>query len=140
MISFFETKLSNIGYFFFKIGDVSVKLVSVNWTMHCRLIFYYNNTKLDFYLFLNSSFNGFPSAFDGWASTEYFDRNVFITQLDHIESLKLTSESCSVIHRGQLYVYGQGLKYFLRSFFSTFSLYQPLYLLDIGVNPSFLWF
>ena len=35
MISFFETKLSNIGHFF-KIGDVSVKLVSVNWTMHCK--------------------------------------------------------------------------------------------------------
>ena len=48
------------------------------------------------------------SSFNGWASTTYFDRNVFIPNLDQLTSTKLTRESCSVVYRGQLYVYGQG--------------------------------
>ena len=51
------------------------------------------------YLLLKSSFNGS-------ASTAYFDQNVFIPDLDQLESTKLKSESCSVVYRGRLYVYG----------------------------------
>ena len=35
LTDFSKTKLSNIVHLF-KIGDVSVKLVSVNWTRHCN--------------------------------------------------------------------------------------------------------
>ena len=59
----------------------------------------YNLYHTSIFILKNSSFNGF-------ASTTYFDRNVFIPNLDQLESNKLTSESCSVVYRGQLYVYG----------------------------------
>ena len=52
------------------------------------------------------------SSFNGWAQMTNFDRRLFIPNLDdRTEILKLihpTSESCSVVHRGKLYVYGWG--------------------------------
>ena len=57
------------------------------------------------YLFENSSFNG-------WASVSNFDSKIFIPHLDDghdiLGSTKSTSESCSVVYRGKLYVYGLG--------------------------------
>ena len=52
------------------------------------------------------------SSFNGWASVNNFERKLFLPQLedrlDVFELTKSTSESCSVVYRGKLYVYGQG--------------------------------
>ena len=57
------------------------------------------------YLFENSFFNG-------WASVTNFDQKLFIPHLENrvdlLESTHPISESCSVVYRGKLYVYGQG--------------------------------
>ena len=53
------------------------------------------------------------SSFKGWASMIDLERKIFIPQLDDrfhlLESIKSTSESCSIVFRGKLYIYGQGL-------------------------------
>ena len=57
------------------------------------------------YLLENSSFNG-------WASLTNYERKLFIPHLHDrlglLESISLTSESCSLVFRGKLYVYGPG--------------------------------
>ena len=66
-------------------------------------IFFLN--KQSVYLLKNSSFSG-------WASITNFEQRIFMPYLDNrldlIELVKPTSESCSVVYRGKLYVYGQG--------------------------------
>ena len=50
------------------------------------------------------------SSFNGWASITSFEQKLFIPHLDDkldlLESTKPPSESCSVVYRGQQYVYG----------------------------------
>ena len=57
------------------------------------------------------------SSFNGWASLTYFEQKLFIPHLDDktdlLELIKPTSESCSVVYRGKLYVYGPGSTDFL---------------------------
>ena len=52
------------------------------------------------------------SSFNGWASLTYFERKLFIPNLDGgldlLEATKPTNESCTVVYRGKLYVYGLG--------------------------------
>ena len=53
------------------------------------------------------------SSFIGWASFTSFESKLFIPKvddgLDLLESTKPNGESCSVVYRGKLYVYGSGL-------------------------------
>ena len=74
------------------------------------------------------------SSFDGWASVTNFDLRVFIPHLDNrldlFESTKPTSESCSVVYRGQLYIYGLGS--------TNFDIFSGLYFLDYSSSQVFV--
>ena len=52
------------------------------------------------------------SSFNGWASFTNFERRLFIPRLDDgsdlLQSIQPNSESCSIVYRGELYVYGSG--------------------------------
>ena len=64
------------------------------------------------------------SSFNGWASITSFEQKLFIPHLDDefdpLESIKPNSESCSLVYRGKLYVYGLGLAVFLLCIFNLF--------------------
>ena len=75
------------------------------------------------------------SVFSGWASITNFEQRLFIPNLDDkldlVETIKPTFESCSVVYRGKLYVYGQGLTNF-------YVLFYQYNLLDISLSLIFV--